>query len=85
MFICAKSSDQGMLQSRRSSMLEKYFYAKQAFVRVFARISSDQGLFKAQSSDQGKFFSIKNLDPGRRWFYRSYESDSVAIHLALTL
>ena len=36
--ICAKSSDQGML----SSMLEGNF-AKQAFVRFFARISSNQG------------------------------------------
>ena len=36
--ICAKSSDQGML----SSMLEGNF-AKKAFVRFFARISSNQG------------------------------------------
>ena len=27
------------------------------------------------SSDQGKFLSIKNLDPDCKWFYRSYESD----------
>ena len=30
---------------------------------------------KAQSNDQGKFLCIKNLDPGRGWFYRYYESD----------
>ena len=28
-----------------------------------------------QSSDQGKFLSIKNLDLSRGWFYRSYKSD----------
>ena len=28
-----------------------------------------------RSRDQGKFSSIKNLDPGRGWFYSPYESD----------
>ena len=28
-----------------------------------------------RSRDQGKFWSIKNLDPGRGWFYSPYESD----------
>ena len=28
-----------------------------------------------QSRDQGKISSIKNLDPGRGWFYSPYESD----------
>ena len=37
--ICAKSSDQGML----SSMLEGNFAKQAAFVRFFARISSNQG------------------------------------------
>ena len=34
-----------------------------------------------ESSDQGKFSSIKNLDPGRKWFYRPYESDYPLIHV----
>ena len=28
-----------------------------------------------RSRDQGKFWSIKNLDPGRGWFYSPYKSD----------
>jgi len=31
--------------------------------------------FQVKSSDQGVFSSIKNFDPGRKWFYRSIGSD----------
>ena len=31
--------------------------------------------FRVQSRDQGKILLIKNLDPGRGWFYSPYESD----------
>jgi len=34
-----------------------------------------------KSSDQGVFSSIKNFDPGRKWFYRSIGSDyPLSIH-----
>ena len=45
------------------------------FNGFFDKISSDQGLFRVRSRDQGKISSIKNLDPGRGWFYSPYESD----------
>ena len=42
-----------------------------------------------RSRDQGEISSIKNLDPGRGWFYSPYDSDypllcetSGALHLA---
>ena len=44
-------------------------------LNFFDKISSDQGLFKVRSRDQGNFSSIKNLDPGRGWFYSPYEND----------
>ena len=45
------------------------------FNGFFDKISSDQGLFRVRSRDQGKISSIKNLDPGRGWFYSPYDSD----------
>ena len=44
-------------------------------LKVFDKISSDQGLFRVRSKDQGKFLLIKNLDPGHGWFYSPYDSD----------
>ena len=55
------------------------------FNGFFDKISSDQELFRVRSRDQGKISSIKNLDPGRGWFYSPYESDYPLISESISL
>ena len=50
------------LARKQNKNLRKYVLNYQAI----------KAIFKAKSSDQGIFLSIKHLDPGRRWFYNVY-------------
>ena len=53
----------------------KYFKALKQNCMTLLEYQAIKDLSQVQSSDQGNFSLIKNLDPGRKWFYRPYESD----------
>ena len=74
MLICRESSDQEMLQ-RGNQAAQKFFNFKIIYKAFRLEYQGIKNLSWVQSSDQGKFSVIKQLDPGRKWFHRRYVSD----------
>ena len=66
----AKSSDQRMLQRE----LRRVILSKAKFFCFLITYQTIRAQLR-QSRDHSKFLLIKNLDPGCKWFYRSYKSD----------